>query len=109
MFNLPAREQYSMTGSSGTFPFFGTLNPYKAIHKRFAWTLGVDKESVACTVNTRDDVRCSSRSYRAMKRDVKTVAGWDFDRIIPCHGVRVQSPHHDDVALIPHAALAGCS
>lgn len=22
----------------------------------------------------------------AMKRDAKTVAGWDFDRIIPCHG-----------------------
>ena len=26
--------------------------------------------------------------FRAMKRDVKTVAGWDFERIIPCHGVR---------------------
>lgn len=24
-----------------------------------------------------------------MKRDVKTVAGWDFERLIPCHGVRV--------------------
>lgn len=23
-----------------------------------------------------------------MKRDVKTVAEWDFERIIPCHGVR---------------------
>ena len=23
-----------------------------------------------------------------MKRDAKTVAGWDFERIIPCHGVR---------------------
>jgi hypothetical protein len=22
----------------------------------------------------------------AMKKDVKTVAGWDFERIIPCHG-----------------------
>ena len=27
-----------------------------------------------------------------MKRDVKTVAGWDFDRIIPCHGVRLRVP-----------------
>ena len=26
-----------------------------------------------------------------MKRDVKTVAGWDFERLIPCHGVRVMS------------------
>lgn len=25
---------------------------------------------------------------RAMKRDVRTVDGWDFARIIPCHGVR---------------------
>lgn len=24
---------------------------------------------------------------RAMKKDVKTVADWDFERIIPCHGV----------------------
>jgi hypothetical protein len=24
-----------------------------------------------------------------MARDAKTVAGWDFDRIIPCHGVSV--------------------
>ena len=23
-----------------------------------------------------------------MKRDVKTVADWNFERIIPCHGVR---------------------
>ncbi|EJF63626.1 hypothetical protein DICSQDRAFT_101499 [Dichomitus squalens LYAD-421 SS1] len=66
LFNLPAREQYSMTGSSGKFPIFGNLNPYTWAHKRFAWTLGTDKE--------------------AMKRDVKAVAGWDFERIIPCHG-----------------------
>ncbi|KAL7283994.1 hypothetical protein ACG7TL_001267 [Trametes sanguinea] len=66
LFNLPAREQYSKTGSPGYFPIFGNLNPYSWAHKRFAWSLGVDKE--------------------AMKRDVKTVAGWDFDRIIPCHG-----------------------
>ncbi|KAG5643709.1 hypothetical protein DXG03_009758 [Asterophora parasitica] len=24
---------------------------------------------------------------RAMRRDAKTVAGWDFEKIIPCHGV----------------------
>jgi hypothetical protein len=23
-----------------------------------------------------------------MRRDAKTVAGWNFERIIPCHGVR---------------------
>ena len=30
------------------------------------------------------------RWYRAMKCDAKTVAGWDFERIIPCHGVRLR-------------------
>ncbi|KZT08018.1 uncharacterized protein LAESUDRAFT_724492 [Laetiporus sulphureus 93-53] len=67
LFNLPPTEQYSKTGSSGRIPLIGgLLHPFASMHKRFAWTLGVDKE--------------------AMKRDVKTVAGWDFERIIPCHG-----------------------
>lgn len=26
-------------------------------------------------------------NHRAMKRDAKTVDEWDFERIIPCHGV----------------------
>lgn len=29
------------------------------------------------------------KTFRAMNRDVRTVAGWDFERIIPCHGVRI--------------------
>ncbi|OSX63613.1 hypothetical protein POSPLADRAFT_1169083 [Postia placenta MAD-698-R-SB12] len=66
LFNLPPTEQYSNTGSSGRIPVIGTLNPYMWLHKRIVWSLGVDKE--------------------AMKRDVRTVANWDFDRIIPCHG-----------------------
>ncbi|KDQ60122.1 hypothetical protein JAAARDRAFT_32495 [Jaapia argillacea MUCL 33604] len=74
LLNLPAKEQYSKTGSSGAIPIIDSfspfswaqMNPYSWAHKKFAWSLGVDKE--------------------AMKRDVKTVAGWDFERIIPCHG-----------------------
>ncbi|CCM05095.1 uncharacterized protein FIBRA_07302 [Fibroporia radiculosa] len=66
LFNLPPTEQYSNTDSSGKWPFSSTLNPYSWFHKRFTWSLGEDKE--------------------AMKRDVRTVAGWDFERIIPCHG-----------------------
>ncbi|CAE6370683.1 unnamed protein product [Rhizoctonia solani] len=30
-------------------------------------------------------------SPSAMSRDAKTVAGWDFDRIIPCHGDVIES------------------
>ncbi|OCH87133.1 hypothetical protein OBBRIDRAFT_176283 [Obba rivulosa] len=66
LFNLPATEQYSKIGSSGKLPIFGTLHPYMWLHKKFVWSLGKDKE--------------------AMKRDVRTVANWDFERIIPCHG-----------------------
>ncbi|EMD34752.1 hypothetical protein CERSUDRAFT_116952 [Gelatoporia subvermispora B] len=66
LFNLPATEQYSKTNSSGKLPVFGTLNPYMWLHKQFLWGLGTDKA--------------------AMKRDAKTVADWDFERIIPCHG-----------------------
>jgi len=71
LLNLPATEQYSKTGSSGKIPLIGYLSPYTWIHKRFAWTRGADEE--------------------AMKRDVKTVAGWDFGRIIPCHGDVVET------------------
>ncbi|ESK96306.1 hypothetical protein Moror_7092 [Moniliophthora roreri MCA 2997] len=66
LFNLPPTEQYSKSKSSGKVPFFGNLTPYSWLHQKFAWSMGEDKE--------------------AMKRDVKTVADWDFERLIPCHG-----------------------
>ncbi|EEB91971.1 hypothetical protein MPER_09587, partial [Moniliophthora perniciosa FA553] len=47
-------------------PFVGNLTPYSWLHQKFSWSMGEDKE--------------------AMKRDVKTVTGWDFERVIPCHG-----------------------
>lgn len=67
LFNLPCNEQYSKTSSSGKVPVIGSLlQPFGALHKKFAWATGIDKE--------------------AMKRHCKIVAGWDFERIIPCHG-----------------------
>ncbi|KAI0075942.1 hypothetical protein K474DRAFT_1663574 [Panus rudis PR-1116 ss-1] len=67
LLNLPCKEQYSKTKESGNIPVLGGYaNPWSSLHKRIAWSLGVDKE--------------------AMKRDAATVAGWNFDRIIPCHG-----------------------
>jgi len=66
LFNLPATEQYSKSKLSAKFPFFGSIGPNSWAQKHMVWNLGSDKE--------------------AMKRDAKTVAGWDFDRIIPCHG-----------------------
>jgi len=69
LFNLPPKEQYSKSQSWSTIPIFSSiikLNPWSSTHAKLVWKLGTDKE--------------------AMKKDVKTVASWDFNRIIPCHG-----------------------
>ncbi|PIL29221.1 hypothetical protein GSI_09270 [Ganoderma sinense ZZ0214-1] len=65
LFNFPAHEQYSLAGGT---PFFSwsSWNPLSWTNRKTVWWLGHDKE--------------------AMRRDVKTVANWDFDRIISCHG-----------------------
>ncbi|KAH8116183.1 hypothetical protein DFH11DRAFT_1266963 [Phellopilus nigrolimitatus] len=68
LFNLPAHEQYG--GHAPWFPFAAALSPYTALHRRIVWALGEDKD--------------------AMRRGARTVAGWDFDRVIPCHGVRTR-------------------
>ncbi|GLB39061.1 hypothetical protein LshimejAT787_0602230 [Lyophyllum shimeji] len=66
LMNLPANEQYSKSRASPKLPLFGGFTPTSWFHPRFLWYLGKDKE--------------------AMRRDAKTVAGWDFEKIIPCHG-----------------------
>jgi len=65
LFNLPCNEQYSKTKTSNMLMGIG-LSPSTWFHSQLIRSLGTDKE--------------------AMKRDAKTVAGWDFKRIIPCHG-----------------------
>src|SRR5271154_580210 len=70
--NLPAKEQYSQTGidaASGfwTGLFIKMFSPHNWIHNFVVWhVFGKDKV--------------------AMKRDVKVVSEWDFDRLVPCHG-----------------------
>ncbi|TFK41494.1 hypothetical protein BDQ12DRAFT_678086 [Crucibulum laeve] len=66
LFNLPGTEQYSKVKKSPKIPIIGKFDPWGSIHKRFVWGQGADKE--------------------AMRRDAKIVAGWDFERIIMCHG-----------------------
>ncbi|KAJ7201698.1 hypothetical protein GGX14DRAFT_464735 [Mycena pura] len=66
LFNLPCTEQYSKTNSSGAIPFFGSIGPSSWLHQKLSSSMGEDKA--------------------AMRRDVKTVANWNFTRIIPCHG-----------------------
>ncbi|KAF5390044.1 hypothetical protein D9757_003895 [Collybiopsis confluens] len=71
LFNLPPIEQYSKSKSSGRVPFVGNLGPFSWFHSSLTSSMSEDTE--------------------AMKRDVKTVASWDFERIIPCHGDVIES------------------
>ncbi|KZS99071.1 hypothetical protein SISNIDRAFT_472105 [Sistotremastrum niveocremeum HHB9708] len=66
LFNLPPTEQYSQSSSSASLPFVGSLGPFGSVHKRLVSLVASDKA--------------------AMKKEATTVANWDFDRIIPCHG-----------------------
>ncbi|KAI0945082.1 hypothetical protein AcV7_001713 [Taiwanofungus camphoratus] len=60
-------EEYSKSSQSANRPFFApNFEPFSSMHKEFTVGSGIDKE--------------------AMRRDAHTVAQWDFDRIIPCHG-----------------------
>ncbi|GAA5876699.1 hypothetical protein JCM1840_000765 [Sporobolomyces johnsonii] len=68
LFNLPPTEQYSKTDERATIPFVSNLmRPGTSGHKRFLWYLG-------------------SKDRKEMGVQAKVVAGWDFDRVIPCHG-----------------------
>ncbi|KZP08115.1 hypothetical protein FIBSPDRAFT_840622 [Athelia psychrophila] len=66
LFNLPGTEQYSLTKTSPKVPLIGGIDPFGTFHKHFVYGQGKD--------------------MKAMVRDAKTVASWDFERVIPCHG-----------------------
>jgi len=66
LFNLPPKEQYSKSNKYTFSLLTKTFNPWSYAHKQAVWSGGSDKE--------------------VMKKDAKTVAEWDFERIIPCHG-----------------------
>lgn len=75
LLNLPCKEQYSKSPTPPTLLGWVGVGPYSWLHPRITWRLGVDKE--------------------AMKRDTKTVLGWEFDRIIPCHGDVIETDGKD--------------
>ncbi|KAG2035942.1 hypothetical protein BDR03DRAFT_899034 [Suillus americanus] len=62
LLNLPANEQYSKSSSSA----YGNIKPDSWIHRAIIKSTTIDA--------------------KAMRRDATTVANWDFDQIIPCHG-----------------------
>ena len=74
MFNLPAYEQFSKSGESPVTGFLTKLfnglqntNGTAIWQKRFLWYV-------------------SAKNKPSFNQSVKRIAGWDFDRIIPCHG-----------------------
>lgn len=79
-FNLPANEQYSIAGpnktrvdaSSGFFTGiwakFNNTQGSMVGQKRFIWYL------------------ISAMDRSNYNKSISKIAGWDFDRIIPCHG-----------------------
>ncbi|GJE95024.1 hypothetical protein PsYK624_112030 [Phanerochaete sordida] len=76
LLNMPAREQYSKTSSSGNIPLIGGwVNPWSGLHKKLAWATATDKA--------------------AMKRDCTAIDQWDFTRIIPCHGDVIEEKGKD--------------
>jgi len=85
MFNLPAYEQYQNSGISPTSGlatkfFTSFLKPGGNWGRYVLWyTMAKNREY------TRMFNVCWFL-YRLMRRDLRTVDGWDFDRLIPCHG-----------------------
>ncbi|PPQ87570.1 hypothetical protein CVT25_005826 [Psilocybe cyanescens] len=66
LMNLPGKEQYSKAKEAPQWFKFNISPASTWLYPKLVWSLGEDKD--------------------AMRRDAKTVSGWDFDRIIPCHG-----------------------
>lgn len=88
IFNLPCIEQYSHTKSSGSLLSLSKyFNPHTYLHRQFVWSMGKDKRCLPCL----PCLTISESHTILMSRDAQTVASWNFDRIIPCHGVCQQN------------------
>ena len=79
-FNLPANEQYSKSGEAAdsgllTKFFIGFQNTVGAAtwQKRFVWHVA------------------SSGDRGGFSESIKRINGWDFERIVPCHGDVIES------------------
>ncbi|KAL8699271.1 MAG: hypothetical protein Q9201_006096 [Fulgogasparrea decipioides] len=84
MFNLPAHEQYSRTGEKATdgvltrfFTSFQNTVGAATWQKRFLWYVA------------------SAPDRKGFNASVRKINGWDFDRIIPCHGDVIETGGKD--------------
>lgn len=80
LFNLPAREQYSLTNEAADCGILTRLvnpllstRPPATWQKRFAWYI------------------LSPRDRGAFRESMQRIDRWGFDRLIPCHGDMIES------------------
>ncbi|KAK3675791.1 hypothetical protein LTR78_004432 [Recurvomyces mirabilis] len=75
MFNLPATEQFSRTGVSATSGILTRIvNAINTTHGSAIW----QKRLLWYALSASDRT--------GFNRSMGKIAGWDFDRIVPCHG-----------------------
>ncbi|KAK4565393.1 hypothetical protein LTR86_004010 [Recurvomyces mirabilis] len=75
MFNLPATEQFSRTGVSATSGVLTRIvNAINTTHGSAIW----QKRLLWYALSASDRT--------GFNRSMGKIAGWDFDRIVPCHG-----------------------
>ncbi|KAL8726947.1 MAG: hypothetical protein Q9166_006368 [cf. Caloplaca sp. 2 TL-2023] len=84
MFNLPAHEQYSRTTEKATdgiftkfFTAFQNTVGEANWQKRFLWYVA------------------SGPDRKGFNESVRKINGWDFDKIIPCHGDVIDNGGHE--------------
>lgn len=84
LFNLPATEQYSRTGTAAdtgflTKMFIGVQSTQAPAtwQQRFIWYI------------------VSSKDREGFTESVKRIEKWDFDRLIPCHGDVIETGAKD--------------
>lgn len=101
LFNLPPHEQYAQTKAgkaTSPIPFLASfmkyLAPTTAFHKWFLGTAGamnaIPKACEEVGHSLQSPGGTSQERKQRFAKDAEVVAGWDFQRIIPCHGDLVQ-------------------
>lgn len=78
VFNLPSFEQYSRTG----------LNPEVGVYAKLA---GYFLGTKAGKGQQRFNWYATSKDKSSFSESAKIVAGWDIEKIIPCHGDVIES------------------
>jgi hypothetical protein len=99
LFNLPAKEQYSMPGagkpSGGLLSYVfdpAKMNPYNSTYQGMVLQLARDKQFVFSLLPFDPAlISCS----RQVAHSVQVIDSWDFDRIIPCHGEVIETKGKD--------------